>query len=223
MSVGEGLRPRVTLSWAQSIDGSVAARRGGRTRISGGPSLAATHRLRSEHDAILVGIGTVLADDPRLDVRLVPGSNPRPVILDARLRTPTECALVGRSDVKPLIFASSMAAPERRSALSGRGCEVIEVACDEAGHLDLGAVLEALADMGLSRLMVEGGGRIIASFLAARLVDRVAVTIGPVFLGGYNPFADPAPVPLKLSLSRPRIEVLGEDVLIDGEPLWGPT
>ncbi len=92
-------RPYVTLSYAQSLDGSITARRGEPLAISGPESLEMTHRLRAEHDAILVGIGTLLADDPRLSVRLVAGADPQPIIVDSRLRFPLNARILldGRS------------------------------------------------------------------------------------------------------------------------------
>ncbi|MBN2641694.1 MAG: RibD family protein, partial [Victivallales bacterium] len=98
-------RPLVTLAWAQSLDGSIARKSGERLAISGPEATAMTHALRAEHDTILVGIGTVLADDPRLDVRLAPGPSPLPLVLDPTLRTPADSRLVARTDRKPWLFA----------------------------------------------------------------------------------------------------------------------
>ncbi|MDA8425906.1 MAG: RibD family protein [Treponema sp.] len=217
---GEEARVSVTLSWAQGLDGSIAARRGQRTRISGEASLAATHRLRSEHDAILVGVGTVLSDDPRLDVRRAPGASPQPIILDAGLRTPLGSALVGRADQKPWIFAAASAAPERRAALEAAGCRIMSAGVDAAGRLDLAEVLAGLADSGIASLMVEGGGAVLVAFLESRLVDRIVVTLGPSLLGGYNPFTRGPAGAFPVDLDDPLISVLGADVVIDGVPRW---
>ena len=220
MSGRAGARPAVTLSWAQGLDGSIAARRGQRTRISGEASLAATHRLRSEHDAILVGVGTVLADDPRLDVRHAQGPSPQPVVLDAGLRTPLGSVLVGRADRKPWIFAAASASSERRAALEAAGCRIMGAGVDADGRLDLAEVLACLADFGIASLMVEGGGMVLAAFLEARLVDRIVVTLGPRVLGGYNPFARSPAGAFPVDLEDPLISVLGSDVVIDGAPRW---
>jgi 3,4-dihydroxy 2-butanone 4-phosphate synthase/GTP cyclohydrolase II len=238
---GDRARVSVTLSWAQSLDGSIAARRGVRTRISGEASLAITHRLRAEHDAILVGVGTVLADDPRLDVRHAVGTKgtvlgvgtvgtvltdgPQPVVLDAGLRTPLESALVRRTDKKPWIFAAAGAhggTSERRAALEAAGCRIMSAGVDASGRLDLAEVLAGLASSGIASLMVEGGGAVLAAFLEARLVDRIVVTIGSRLMGGYNPFAQSPLGTLPVDLDDPRIFILGSDVVIDGVPRWPP-
>ncbi|HTX72843.1 MAG TPA: RibD family protein, partial [Rectinemataceae bacterium] len=148
-------RPAVTLSWAQSIDGSLSAGRGVRTALSGPASLAMTHRLRSEHQAILVGIGTVLADNPRLNVRLVPEPGfqpdprpgPRPVVLDSDLRTPPLSALVARRDAKPLILCAPGAKPSARRDLEDRGCEIVEIDRDRDGRLSIESALASLAGL----------------------------------------------------------------------------
>lgn len=189
VSMNGSQRPKVTLSWAQSLDGCIAAHRDSRLRISGEESMRMTHRMRAEHDAILVGIGTVLADDPKLTVRLVEGRSPRPVVADASLRLPPDCSLMRRADCKPWIFTTSLAAPERREVLESLGARIFEADSGVEGQVDLVKVLEILGMEGIRNLMVEGGGRILASFLRLRLADSVTVTIGPLILGGYNPFS----------------------------------
>lgn len=198
-------RPFVTLSWAQTLDGSIAAKRGERLRISGPESMAMTHALRSMHDAILVGINTVLADDPRLSVRLVEGPSPRPVVLDSALRLPISSRLVAEAPLKPWIFYAAGSDPgdgaaggpgglgARRRALEGAGC-----ACLEAGRgrrVGLGPALAALSERGVRSLMVEGGGLVLRSFVESGLVDRYVLTIAPVLAYGYNPFSSPVDAP----------------------------
>lgn len=192
-------RPFVTLSWAQTLDGSIAAKRGERLRISGPESMAMTHGLRSMHDAILVGINTVLADDPRLSVRLVEGPSPRPVVLDSALRLPISSRLVEEAPLKPWVLYAAGSGPRdgaaggpggleaRRRALEGAGC-----LCLEAGRgrrVGLGPALAALAARGVRSLMVEGGGLVLRSFVESGLVDRYVLTIAPVLAYGYNPFS----------------------------------
>lgn len=183
---GPNGRPFITLSYAQSVDGSIAARRGRPLALSGPQSLAMCHQLRARHDAILVGIGTVLADDPRLTVRLVPGNNPQPIILDSRLRFPAEANLWRHPDRQPWIVTTTGADAARRRDLEARGARLFRLPTDEQGRVALPALLQTLCDLGIHSVMVEGGAQIISSFLAQRLADRVVVTIAPQLVGGYH-------------------------------------
>lgn len=182
---GSNPRPWVTLSYAQSLDGSIAARRGAPLAISGPEALRLTHELRAAHDAILVGIGTVLADDPQLTVRLAPGHSPQPVVLDARLRFPRTARLL--DNARPVwIFTAAPEEAARQARLEARGARVFFVAREADGRVSLPAVLAVLAAQGVRRLMVEGGARVITSFLRAGLVDEVVLTLAPVFVGGLS-------------------------------------
>ncbi len=175
-------RPFVTLSYAQSLDGSIAIRRGERTRISGPESARLTHQLRANHDAILIGIGTVLADDPRLTVRLVEGENPQPVILDSKLRIPVKSALVQNNS--PWIATTNEADKRNADVLSSHGAKLFFLPANSNGQIHLPAFMGDLHRMGVKRLMVEGGAEVIASFLYAQLVDLIIVTISPMIFGG---------------------------------------
>ncbi len=179
------VRPAVTLTWAQSLDGSIAAGRGVRTRLSGDASMYLTHRLRAVHDAILVGIGTVLSDAPRLTTRLCDGADPVPVILDSHLRCPPDAPLFDRSSAASVIVWSGAGddagCAGRRRALEEQGARLVD-----GDPMDLPGVLGALSEFGLYSVMVEGGGRVISSFLAAQLVDRLVVTVVPRIMGGYG-------------------------------------
>ena len=211
-------RPLVTLTYAQSLDGSIAARRDQRLELSGDESRAMTHRLRAAHAAILVGIGTVLADDPRLSARLADRPDPQPVILDSRLRIPLTARLLQNPRLKPVIFTSAEANPERRAALQQVGARLMTVPADLQGLLDLAAVIAALGEQGISSLMVEGGARVITRFLADRLPDWLVITIAPVFVGG-QPAVEAAG---SRSTSFPRLDrvcstQLGRDVIIWGD------
>lgn len=195
----EGWRPSVTLAYAQSLDGCIAAARGTPTRLSGDESMRLTHALRARHDGILVGVGTVLADNPQLSNRLEPGSSPRPVVLDARLRTPPTarllCALGGAErGALVLCDADELSAAEgasgRASALRKAGAVLVPLrrratrtdATVRGPSLELRAVLEALSTFSMRSVMVEGGCEVLRSFLAAGHVDELCVTTAPVLL-----------------------------------------
>lgn len=179
-------RPLVTLSYAQSLDGSLSARRGKPTTLSGPESSRLTHRLRAAHDAILVGVGTVLADDPRLTVRLAAGENPQPVILDGRLRTPPDSFLLRQHPKSAWIATGQGSDPQKITLLESAGARLLPLPTDPERRIDLASLLDCLGSLGVRRLMVEGGASVITCFLAQRLADQVCITIAPTFLGGLQ-------------------------------------
>jgi GTP cyclohydrolase II len=223
-------RPFVTLAYAQSVDGSITIARGERYTLSGPDSLRLTHVLRTCHDAILVGVGTVLADDPELRVRLVEGRDPQPVIVDSQLRTPLAARLLTQVGRRPWIGTSAGAVaeperPERRARIEAQGCRVIECPARANGWVDLPNLLGELAGAGIAHVMVEGGARIITSLLADRLVDYAVVTIAPQFLGGLSavgqlPRARTPPGPAGPRLGGWVSGRLGDDLVMAGQVLW---
>ncbi len=219
-------RPLVTVTFAQSLDGSIAVRRGERLVLSGPETKHLTHRLRAAHDAILVGINTVLADDPRLTARLVGGPHPRPVVLDSRLRMPAQARLWAHP--QGVILATGPDAPPQRvEALTARGAQVLTLP-RRADGLDLEALLVALAEHGLCSLMVEGGARVLASFLRHRLADWLVLTITPHLIGGVPSLAAPPlpdPAPPSEAARFPALEawhtaVMGRDLVVWGRIQW---
>ena len=214
-------RPYVTLSYAQSLDGSIAARRGEQTFISGPEAGRLTHRLRAHHDAILVGIGTVLADDPQLTVRLVRGPDPQPVIVDSRLRFPPWAKML-HGERRPWIVTTEAADPGRQAALEAAGARVIRLPAAPNGMVDLTALLSHLARLHIRSVMVEGGATVISNFLAAHLVDRLVLTIAPMILGGLNAVADLGQLNGRAlpRLVRPQYQALGKDVILFGDVIW---
>jgi GTP cyclohydrolase II len=207
--------PLVSLCYAQSLDGSLAARRGQPTHLSGDESSKLTHKLRAAHDAILVGVGTVLADDPLLTVRLVEGKNPVPVVLDSRLRIPLTCNLLSRRPQETWIATTHAAPQVRRSALKATGARLLLLDADAAGHVSLPALLSCLGEQGINSLMVEGGAQVITSFLEQRLVDQIALTIAPVLLGGLTAIQGSLPAPFHLQ--NIEYERLGDDMVVWGK------
>ncbi|HVS64425.1 MAG TPA: GTP cyclohydrolase II [Thermoanaerobaculia bacterium] len=224
---GEAVRrpdlPFVTLSYAQSVDGSIAARKGEPLALSGPESLALTHELRAAHEAILVGIGTVLADDPLLTVRLVEARDPQPVVLDSRLRFPLGARMLERS--RPWIAAAEDADPERQERLERAGARVLRLPTTAQGRLSLEHLLRALGELGIGSLMVEGGSRVITSFLAERRVDHLVLTVAPTLVGGLaavGAFQDGERPPLP-RLRNPRYQRLGDDLIVRAEPEWAES
>lgn len=215
------MRPQVTLAYAQTLDGYIAASDGSSRWISGQASLMHTHTLRANHDAIMVGVGTVVADNPRLNVRLVQGRDPVRVIIDGHLRIPDDSAVL-RSDVAPgtWIICGPDADVMRRSALSQRGAVVLPVGADPfMGGVHLTQALQVLYQRGIRSVMLEGGSRLITSMLRTRLVDRVAITIAPKILGvgisaigtlGITSMAD------ALTLTNIQTHRLDDDIWVEG-------
>jgi len=211
-------RPLVCLSYAQSLDGCLSLQRGQSTALSGPESNHLTHRLRSIHDAILVGIGTVLSDDPRLTVRLVDGKNPQPVILDSHLHTPPQAKLIRDNPCPAWIASTENTDPHKRAALELSGARLIELPADTAGRVQLPPLLYYLADLGIANLMVEGGARVITSFLTQGLANRIVLTIAPRFLGGL-PAVEPYKRPQQSlpHLQNVNYQRLGDDLIVWGD------
>ena len=202
------MRPRVTLKLATSLDGRIATATGESQWITGPEARLQGHRLRATHDAILVGVETVLADDPELTVRLpdYAGTHPLRVVLDSRLRTPAT-ARVASGNTLILTTAAPRAVGQ---------AEVVAVAADD-GRPAIAAVLDALTARGVTSLLIEGGGRVAASFLQAGVVDAIEWFRAPILLGGEG-----RPCVASLALAKladaPKFRRLGVEPV--GDDLW---
>ena len=183
----ESGRPLVTLKIASSLDGRIATHKGESQWITGPAARDYGHLLRAEHDAILIGSGTALSDNPSLDCRL-PGlrhRSPLRIVVDGHLTLPLTSRLVATAKQVPVwVLTRQGNAPARLAALAGCGVEVIEIARGREGRIDLAAAMRLLGDRGLTRLLVEAGGHLAAALLRARLVDRLAWFRAPIMLGG---------------------------------------
>ena len=180
-------RPLVTLKLATSLDGRIATASGESRWITGPAARERTHLLRATHDAILVGTATVLADDPQLTCRLegLEHRSPVRIALDRNLVIPHDVRLVAEARRTATWFITvSGSNPGRREALRDAGIEIFDAIPDESGQVDLRDVLRLLGERGLTRLLVEGGGRLAASLLRAGLVDRLVWLHAPLLLGG---------------------------------------
>lgn len=181
-------RPMVTLKLATSLDGRIATHTGSSQWITGEVARAWGHRLRATHDAIMIGIGTALADDPELTCRL-PGMDDRSpvrVVVDSRLRLPLTSRLVKGATRLPLwvCVLQGGADAARRQAFTECGATVIEIPPDATGEMPVDAVVRALAQRGLTRVLAEGGSRLAASLVRADLVDRLEWYRAAAILGG---------------------------------------
>jgi GTP cyclohydrolase II len=211
-------RPYVALKYAQTLDGRIATSTGDARWISGEQERRTSHALRAACDAVLVGVGTVLADDPQLTVRMVPGNSPIRVVLDSELRTPGDARVLSH-DAATTIVTTSASSAERRAELRRRGVSVVVVPAGSHG-VDLGAALDALLGDGIRSVLVEGGARVITSFLSLGLADRLVVGIAPRVLGsGTEAVRDLGitEVASSIRIEHRAVHVVGDDVLIAGD------
>ncbi len=178
----QSTRPIVVAKWASTLDGKIATRTGDSRWITNKPARIAVHEERARCDAILVGVSTVLADNPALTVRHVEGASPRPVILDSTLRTPEDALVVTAAQQAPLIYCRNDAEAERAKRLEAHGAVVVPCPPQETG-VDVHAVLTDLKSRGIGRVLIEGGPRVLGSFFAAKSVDLILAFVAPKILG----------------------------------------
>lgn len=213
--------PYVTLKAGMTIDGAVATAGGESQWITGAQSRAAVHHLRNIHDAIMVGIGTVLADNPRLTTRLPQGEgkNPLRVVVDSTLRTPASAALLAETG-STLILTSAAASVADAERLRSERVEILRVA-GIPGAIDLVDALRQLGARGIQSILLEGGGRLHHGALHAGIVDRLCVFVAPLLLGGSGlpVFSGPGVTDLKdaFRLRQLHVERCGDDLFLHGE------
>jgi diaminohydroxyphosphoribosylaminopyrimidine deaminase/5-amino-6-(5-phosphoribosylamino)uracil reductase len=213
-------RPLITFKTATTLDGRTATRTGESRWISGEAARARAHLLRATHDAVMVGVGTAIADDPMLNVRL-PGLETKSsvrIVVDPRLRLPPTAQLVTSAREIPTWIATSVAPEDARArAYREAGCALVPVALSPEGRVDPPAFLRALAERGLTRVMVEGGGILAASLLGAGLVDRLVIARSGKVVGGDGlPLAGPFAIARLDQTPRFRLvdtQPIGEDAL----------
>jgi 3,4-dihydroxy 2-butanone 4-phosphate synthase/GTP cyclohydrolase II len=214
-------RPFITVSYAQSIDGSIASRNNEPLELSGPQSWMLSHQVRAACDAILIGIGTLLADDPLLSVRKVDGKNPQPIVLDTHLRTPLDAKCVRRDDASAWLINAETNSISDRRALEKVGARPLACATGPDGKIDLFALMDLLAAMKINSVMVEGGARVITSFVNARLVDQFIITIAPKLVGGL-PVLNSRELELAQHLVCDQVHYqhLGNDIIVWARPGW---
>ena len=216
-------RPFVSLKAAISLDGRMNLSNGSSKWITGLESRTESHRMRAENDAVLVGVSTVISDDPELTVRHVEGINPLRVILDSHLRTPILSKVIG-NDSKCLIITAENPDSEKAKALTDMGAEIAEVSSAN-GHVDIHSALKCLAEKGILTLMVEGGPEILSAFLREGLADYMRLFIAPKIFGEGKSidinmrFAD---VKSAFTLTNTITRISGTDIMTEGRLSCSP-
>ena len=219
--------PYVSLKLALSLDGRIATRTGESKWVTGPDARAKVHLLRSRSDGIAVGIGTALADDPRLTVRDTPGESPLRIVFDTKLRLPLASRLVQSAREVPTLVLCGVEAPvESEAKLAAAGVECLRCAVSAEGRLDILAALRALAQRGIVSLMVEGGAELAGSLLAGRYADELHVFVAPILLGprgraGAVDWAGPDTPQMAPRIASPAWELVGNDAYVHG-PLVYP-
>jgi riboflavin-specific deaminase-like protein len=208
-------RPFFVAQLGQSLDGRIATGTGDSRGMGSTPSLKHLHAIRAHVDGVVVGIGTVLADDPRLNVRLCEGPNPARIIIDAKGRLPASAKCVqGEDGARRIVFRGAGQKGETLPA----DVELIELETDKAGHFDLNLVAGRLLSLGFERILLEGGATLISRAINAGLIDRLHLMVSPLIIGSGVMGLDLAPIRLIAEAIRPSVEVtlLGEgEVLFD--------
>ena len=218
-------RPFVIMKAAMTLDGKIATANGQSKWISGEEARRQVHRLRSQVDAVMVGIGTVLQDDPQLTARLVDrhARQPLRVILDSRLRIPLRARVLSQARQAGVLIATTRHAPPSRiAALKQRGAEVLILPA-EHGNVSLKACLTTLGRQGITSLLLEGGSEVNASALRSGLLDRLQLYVAPALLGGQDAKgliggASPASISASWPLNDLQVQQVGKDLLIVATP-----
>jgi diaminohydroxyphosphoribosylaminopyrimidine deaminase/5-amino-6-(5-phosphoribosylamino)uracil reductase len=216
--------PFITLKFAQTLDGRIATTTGHSQWISSAQSLRFAHHLRSIHDAVLVGAGTVVTDDPELTARLVKGRNPLRIIADGKFNIPlTSKILKNQEQARTLVAITKSTGRRVLTHLDKMGIETILIP-ETANHLvNLKQLFKTLGDMGVSSVLVEGGSSIITSLLKDGLVDRLVVIVAPKLIGrGVEAVADLGirMISEALAFKVGRIFHSGEDIIYDGRIVY---
>ncbi len=214
--------PFVTLKMAQSLDGKIALTNGKSKYITSGESLRRVHELRVQHDAVLVGAGTVIADDPSLTARLVKGRSPVRIILDGKLRSPVGSGLFHDRKSRVIIFHSVKAGAKsarKIAALKKLGVELHGLRADERGRIKIRTLLDRIAKLGIASILVEGGAEVFSEFVKAGMADKLQLFIAPAIIGKGKGATDGIEVQRlekAVRLKNIRTAQIGADLLVTG-------
>jgi diaminohydroxyphosphoribosylaminopyrimidine deaminase/5-amino-6-(5-phosphoribosylamino)uracil reductase len=212
--------PFTILKVAATLDGKIATRKGDSKWISGEASRRYVHRLRDQVDGIVVGIGTILKDDPMLTVRIKGGRDPYRIILDSRLRIPEKAKVIGTSPSKTIVATTELAPKEKVERLEKNGIRVL-IFDSKQGRVHLKPCLSKLGEMGMISLLVEGGSQVNGSFLDEGLIDKLILIFSPKVIGDKQAlgiFEGKGVTTLKeaIPLNGLRVRRIGEDIVLEG-------
>lgn len=196
-----GAKPFVIGQLGQSLDGRIATPTGASKYINGQDALRHLHAIRAEVDAVVIGVGTAIADDPALTTRHVPGPNPTRVIIDPHGRLPHDTAMLhdDQADVLALTCKGVTSAP---------GAETVEMNCDGCEHIHPQAIIDALAARGMTRLLIEGGAKTLAGFINAAAIDELHLMLAPIILGSGKTGLNLAPIETLDQAYRPMVRTM---------------
>lgn len=212
--------PIVTVHYAQSLDGRIATRTGDSRWISSQGSLQLAHELRASHDAVMVGVGTVIADDPQLTVRHVEGKSPLRVVTDSTLRLPLRATLLSEDPSLTLVATTTRANSVVAAELKSMGASVVVLSESLEGRVDLRELLGTLGHRGIESILVEGGRDLITSFLREGLAARLVVCVAPRIIGsGVDAVGDLGVGFLSQAITFKSVDIrqIDGDVIFDGE------
>jgi len=211
--------PFVTLKTAMTLDGKIASRTGDSRYVSGPAAREIVHTLRHQHAGIMIGVETALADDPELTTRLtVPGIHPTRIVVDSQLRLPEDAKLLQDLSIPLIILAVDGASPQKRERLQAKGAKVL--ICGVGPRVNLLDALQQLGTLGISSILLEGGGRLNGAMVEQGLVDKVMLFIAPKLIGGPAPeafvFSGFERMAEAIALQEMKVEQVGEDLCVTG-------
>lgn len=214
-------RPYVVMKYAMTADGKIATRTGASKWITGEDARGRVQKSRHNYMGIMVGVGTVLADNPSLTCRMPGGKNPVRIICDTNLRTPLTSEIVRTAETVPTILAVGTEDVNKIEPYQTCGCQVLSLPLS-GGHIDLPALMERLGKMGIDSILLEGGASLNYSALASGVVTAVQTYIAPKLFGGRDALTPVAGEGVALPqdaffLKSPKIEKIGEDILVEWE------
>ena len=213
-------KPFVVLKIAQSLDGKIATAKGESKWITGKTARKHVHQLRNDLDAVLVGIGTVMKDDPSLDCRLRGGRDPYRIIVDSGLRIPLKSKVLGYSDNKTIIATTNKASKRKIEQITALGVTVLVIK-SKSGMVNLKALMKELGKLDITGVMIEGGSSIASSAISSEIVDRVMFFVAPKIIGGTDSISSiggksPSLLGNAIKLKNLRAITIGDDILIEG-------
>jgi riboflavin-specific deaminase-like protein len=221
---GPSRSPLITVKFAQTLDGRIATRTGHSRWISGEESRVRAHGLRADHDAVLVGVGTILADDPQLTVRHGEGRDPLRVVVDSELRTPLAARVLTHDPTNTVLATTSRSLEARRAAIELTGAKLFLIE-GEGDRVDFSNLFTALADQGIRSVLVEGGSQVLTSVLRGQLGHRLVAFIAPKIVGkGVETLTDLGieTMDQAIALEDLVVESAGQDIVISGTLVY-PT